>query len=275
MLQLAYEITPDIEERDFRQWYWDPPVPIAKPSVDQRIFGELRGRIDALANNRAAERVLWRSIVSLSWFRQALEETDAIFRFHKLWVAVEALNPLLDEHYNIPTDERAGFQGLRKLAEQAGLGSTCVSESLNLRRELYHAIRATPDDLRRRADSLMADVEALCVAGWKLLLRLRESFPEESVVPHPLNIRVDGVLVHRDESVWNAGSHPFLEATFNFEKVPARDPRDVTFKMSATYSVRNTDGFRAMSQGMWGPTGYQPLTFEGETQVDPNDATDP
>ena len=43
----------------------------------------------------------------MSWFRQALEETDPLFRFHKLWIGVEALNPLLDEHYEIPTDQRS------------------------------------------------------------------------------------------------------------------------------------------------------------------------
>jgi hypothetical protein len=268
VLQLAYEITPDIAERDFRQWYWDPPIPIAKPPVDQAVFGELRERIDTLANDATAERLLWRSIISLSWFRQALEETDPLFRFYKLWVGVEALNPLLDEHYGIPTDQRAGFQGLRKLAEEEGMGSDWVSGPLGLRRQLFHAVRVTADDLRRTADSFVAELEALCVAGWKLLLGVKQPFPDESVVPNPLYIRLDGVLIHHDESTWNSGSHPFLEARFDVEKVPPSDPRDVTFKMSVTYTVRNTEAFRATGQGMWGPAGYKPLTLEKSTEAD-------
>jgi hypothetical protein len=71
--QIAYEITPGIEERLFRQAYWNPPIPTSKPTVNQHTFGELRERIDVLGNDPGALKLLWRSILSLSWFRQALE----------------------------------------------------------------------------------------------------------------------------------------------------------------------------------------------------------
>jgi hypothetical protein len=38
-LHVAYEITPDIEERDFRQWFWDPPIPTSKPIANSAAFG--------------------------------------------------------------------------------------------------------------------------------------------------------------------------------------------------------------------------------------------
>jgi hypothetical protein len=207
----------------------------------------------------------------MSWFRQALEETDPIFRFHKLWIAAEALNPLLDEHYGLAAEERSGFQGLRKLADEVGSGSDWVSDVLKLRRDVFHGLRVTAEDLRTRAQSVVAALEDLCVAGWRLLLDLQEPFPEASVVPHLLHVKVHAVLHQKDYSTWNIGSHPFLEARFDPERVSTNQPRDVTFKLKATYTVRNTDGCRVTAHEMWGPTGYKALTLEeDEVQVDVN-----
>lgn len=160
-LQLAYEITPGVPERDFRQWFRDPPIPVSKPSVNRAAFGELRERIDELAGYEGNQKLVWRTVLSLSWFRQGLEETDPIFRFHKLMVAAEALNPLLDERYGIPENDRRGFQGLRRLADEVGLGAAWVSNALNVRRKLFHGLRVTAEELRSDAQAVLSDLEGL------------------------------------------------------------------------------------------------------------------
>jgi hypothetical protein len=263
-LQLAYEITPGIDEREFRQWFWDPPIPVSKPSVNRAAFGEVRERVDELATADTHERLVWRTVLSMSWFRQALEETDPIFRFHKLMVAAEALNPLLDEHYEISAHDRRGFQGLRRLADEVGLGAAWVSTALDLRRKLFHGLRVTATELRSDAQAVLADLEGLCVRAWSLLLGIKASFPEDSVVPYPLLVKVHGKLLQADASRWSADSHPFLEPQWNVAKVkPAGDPRDVTFTMSATYTVRNVDAFGGpTAHEMWGPSGYEALKYE-------------
>jgi hypothetical protein len=38
-LRLAYEITAGVKQRDFRQWYWDLPLPEGKRRVAQEAFG--------------------------------------------------------------------------------------------------------------------------------------------------------------------------------------------------------------------------------------------
>lgn len=267
-LELAYEITPGLEERRFRQWWWDPPIPIGKPVANAATFGELRDRLDELGNESPPSKLLWRVVLSMSWFRQALDDTDPMFRFLKLWIAAEALNPLLDEHYNIPSDERSGFQGLRRLADELGPGSELVTEVLGIRRALFHGLRITPDELRQRADGVVKDLEELCIAGWRLLVPLQEPFPAESVVPHRLQMQIDAVLVHRDESSWDVHTHPFLEMELVAEKVETDDPREVTFKLPTKGTVRNADGMRLLGQGLWGPTGYSPLKFEEDPGID-------
>jgi hypothetical protein len=263
-LQLAYEITPGIRERDFRQWFWDPPIPVSKPSVNRVAFGELRERIDQLAGDEANEKLVWRTVLSMSWFRQGLDETDPIFRFHKLMVAVEALNPLLDEYYEIAEGDRRGFQGLRRLADEAGLGAAWLSTALNVRRKLFHGLRVTAEELRADAQAVLDDLEALCVRAWKLLLRIEATFPEESVVPYPLQVKIHGKLIQEDASRWSADNHPHLEPHWDLQQVEAKgDPQDVTFKMTGTYTVRNVDAFAGpIAREMWGPSGHQALKYE-------------
>jgi hypothetical protein len=208
----------------------------------------------------------------MSWFRQALEETDPIFRFHKLWIALEALNPLLDEQYSVPPDNRRGFQGLRRLADEAGYGSDWLATTLKLRRDLYHGLRISPSDLRARAHVTLAQAEELTVAGWRLLLGLEQAFPDESVVPHPLHVEMRAILHHRDETAWNALEHPYLEVCFRPEKGDTGDRGDVGFKLPMTCTVRNVDGLQITAYGMWGPTGYRALSPEDALRVSGNPA---
>jgi hypothetical protein len=266
---VAYEITPGIDEREFRQWFWDPPIPVSKPVADPGVLGPLRDQMEAAAEDSEAAERLPRAVISLGWFRQALDETDPLFRFHKLWVAVEALNAPLDDLFEIPKNGRSGFQGVRRLCEESGFGSRLVSEALNLRRHLYHAMGASStDELRRTAEALMPRLESVCIAAWKRLLHIGADFPATSVWPYPLHFRVDGVAHHKDESKWGPGAHPHLEANFNFERVATDDPGEVTFQLSTRYTVRNMDGFGALAHGLWGPTGYSALRSDGETRID-------
>lgn len=68
IIGLAYEITPGVAERDFRQWFWDPEVPTSKPVANAVAFGELRERMDALPADGGPSKLLWRTILSMSWF---------------------------------------------------------------------------------------------------------------------------------------------------------------------------------------------------------------
>lgn len=258
---VAYEITPGVAEREFRQWFWDPSLPVGKPVVSRATFGELRQRIDELSiEGGGPSKTLWRAVLSISWFRQALEETDALFRFLKLWIAIEALNPLLDEHYHIPNDERSGFQGLRCLADEHGRGSDWISAVLGLRRDLFHGLRVRPADLRSRANQMTGGLEDLSIAAWKLLLQLEELYPPTSIVPHRLQIKLHAIVHHLDESAWDVDHHPRLEGRTQATFDPNAPPREVSFTLSSTYTVHNADGIRIAGHEMWGPSGHAPLT---------------
>jgi hypothetical protein len=149
----------------------------------------LRTRTDEL-DTAEKRRVVWRVALSLSWFRQAAHEDDALFRLLKLWMAFEALEPVLRDHCEC--EESSGFQGLRALAEDAGIGSEqCgtgsefISTVLNLRRRLFHALRVTGDELKATAQSVLEPLEQGLAArlGGSPQHRLRD--PARPVGPSP------------------------------------------------------------------------------------------
>jgi hypothetical protein len=260
-VRLAYEITPNLAVRDFRQWYWDIPLPEGKRPVATEAFNALRTRTDELQSPED-ERLLWRTVMSLSWFRQAAQESDALFRFLKLWIAFEALEPVLSAHYGI--EDTAGFQGLRALAEhaeirtsEAGTGSEFISTVLGLRRELFHARRARGDDLRATAESILQPLEEALARAWETLLRIESAtLPDESVIPHRLNLTVFARLHHGDAGTWDEANHPALVLkTFDVKRVPGGDPRDLRFTIQSTHTVTGADGAQVTRMELRGPTG--------------------
>jgi hypothetical protein len=252
-VQVAYETTSGVERREFRQWYWDVPVPMGKAAVPAGAFGQVRTQIDRLVP--ADQRLVWRSVLSMSWFRQALAESDEFGRFFKLWIALEALEPLLADHYNI--EESKGFQGLRALAEERGLGAEWISVALKVRRDLFHGRRVSREEMRDRIHPLLSDLEALLIAAWSSVLHLSAAgFPDESVTPHPLTLQLHGVFLQRDASRWSEETHPTIELkSLEFKRLDTGDPRDVQISVQHEHEVRNADGAQITRLELRGPAG--------------------
>jgi hypothetical protein len=261
-VRLAYEITPGISQRDFRQWYWDIPLPEGKRPVSRRAFGALRTRIDEL-DTAETRRVVWRVLMSLSWYRQAAHEDDALFRFLKLWIAFEAVGPLLADHYRC--EESRGFQGLRALAEESGIGSEelgtgseFITNVLRLRRELFHARRVTSDDLRATAETVLEPLEQALARAWEVLLGIDSgTLPDQSVIPYRLHLKVFAVLHQANVDTWSERVHPALVLkAFEAKPVVAEgDPRDVTFTIQSTHTVTGVEAAQLTRMEIRGPTG--------------------
>jgi hypothetical protein len=53
------------------------------------------------------------------------------------------------------------FRGLRRLADETGLGADWVSNALNLRCKMFHGLRVTAEELRKQAESIVPELEDL------------------------------------------------------------------------------------------------------------------
>ena len=212
--------------------------------------------------NATSQRLLFRLVISISWFRLASEESDATFRFVKMWMAAEAIDPVLAEHYGI--NETSGFQGLRRLAADIQIGENVVSDALNLRRHMFHALRTTGDELRTMAQPLRAPLENLIVSSWRVLLDIQPgTLPDESVVPNPTHLKLFAELHHEDATTWGEDHHPYLELKeLEFKRVDTGNPRELKFTTTHTHTVRNVEGARVTQTEIWGPGGPKQITTE-------------
>jgi hypothetical protein len=77
----AYEITPGVREREFAQWYADLPILLGKTPVVQDAFAALFNPILAGPPGTDDWRLTQRLMLSLSWHRLAMSETDSLTRF--------------------------------------------------------------------------------------------------------------------------------------------------------------------------------------------------
>jgi hypothetical protein len=222
-LDLAYEITPDADVRQIRQWFWNTPIVVGKTPVPEALFGDLFTSFTECTD----EKLLWRITQSISWHQRALAEADAVARFTGLWIACEALEPRLRELFEIRDEKssaslrlqfkplrlrverpplRVVFPGLKALADADGATSDLVRRGYTLRNDLFHARRVAAPDLVARARDLIPGLEGLLPSAWSRLLGISErtiDFPAVSVVPHRVGMFFDAELLHQDEKQWD------------------------------------------------------------------------
>jgi hypothetical protein len=254
---VAYEVTDGVSERAFAQWYKDLPIVVGKTPVRAGAFGALFEGLFVDGPGVADERLMWRVLSSLSFHRFAMEETDPLTRFLALWIAFEALTPLLGDHYGVA---QGGFGGLRALANDAigDGGSEFVSQALGLRRDVFHARRVPADEIKRRAKELVPRLEDLVLHGWLTILNRhedQENFPAASVIPYPARLVVKAIIHQRDTSPWQGGVHPHFEGHLTPSRVPTGDDRDVGVTYTSNLTVRNADGMQLTRMEIRGPLG--------------------
>lgn len=263
LLQLAYEITPGVTERAMLQRFPAPELPNSKTPVPQvplfKIVDQLYTQTD--------QTLIWRIVLSMSWHRQALDEKEPVFRFLKLWIAFEALEPRLADLFGI--SNAAGFQGLRRFAEEAGYMSETVTTALGVRRDLFHARRVRPADIRDRATPLLPILEGLLVAAWTRLLgvpELTDQLPSSAVTPYPMQWEVRATLLQEDVSMYGSDSHPHFEGELSMGRLPPGRPGDLNVQVQSSLRLENISGqWRPIEWKLTGPSGPNIPTFTDRT----------
>jgi hypothetical protein len=255
--RLAYELPVTGKASALKQWFDaseipPTPVPVPVPALDA-----LWRAVHEMAVNRPelAQRV----IISMSWYRRALREVEDLYRFQQLWLAFEAIDPSLADAYRLPASERAGFQGLRRLADEVGGGSQLVSTALGVRRDLFHTRRVLPDHMRARIRPVLAQLDRLVTAAWWKLLELPDDavLPASSVRPFPQRFVV-WMDVAPDEQGWSEDRHPHFDLQLAFARQAPAAPGQVTFSTSPSVTLHNAVSRGDLHFEQWGPETSAP-----------------
>ena len=99
--ELAYDITQDIEDREFLQFFYD--LPLKSPSrrdLPPKFFLEL---MDRIIKNPDREMV-GRMRRAVRWYRMGVLATDVFDKFNCFWIGLECLNPLLQRSFQASDD---------------------------------------------------------------------------------------------------------------------------------------------------------------------------
>lgn len=98
---LAYDITPNIEDREFIQFFHD--LPLKSPSrreLPPKFFLELMNKIIKNPDQKTVERMRR----AVRWYRMGVLATDVFDKFNCFWIGLECLNPLLQRSFKVSDD---------------------------------------------------------------------------------------------------------------------------------------------------------------------------
>lgn len=249
---LAYEITPGVVERDFRQWYRDLPLPLAKTSVPNLPFADVFQGCTSVTDPYLRHYV----IMPMQLYAAALRQTSPVLRFMLFWPACEALDrPLRSRLSRTPKDSH---WALKALAESQGEPAALIVDAYQLRNDLFHVRHETDlSRLRDRAEEISSRLEPVALRGLLTLLGLSDhmsDLPAHSVSPHPMQLILTAVM-HAEVDDLNGDNHPHVEFSPAIQLDSIDDDGSIRISMPSRFTVRNCQLLSPRSVEIRGPHG--------------------
>lgn len=221
--ELAYETTPDIEQRAFVQQFDVPHSPVSRGELESKVMDQLREAFEGISSEKISDR-LGRAV---RWYRKAALEIDAIDRFSYYWLGLEALNPILENHYKAvrPTHtcpkcghtwEFQGLSGVRALMEnEFDDGSKKFNLLRQLRVDIQHETKPI-EEMYSRVANLLQLVREAHIAGLLAILglnKLRSDMMNYEITNAvPTRIEIPAVIHGKDPSnLGPPGQDPHLD----------------------------------------------------------------
>lgn len=232
---LAYETTPDADERDFRQWHGPLPLPIGKTPVPEPPFGQF---FEAYVVPRDPS-IQYPILMAMQLYSAALREIEPVLRFMLFWPACEAMESSLRR--KLDRKLKNSFWGLKGLAERHCETADLIDDAYLLRNDIFH-VRGGVDAsaMSARAQSISDRLEPIIAPGISLLLDLgaaavEAQLPAHATSAHPVQL-IFIATMRGDPGLWNADSHPHVE--INFDVVPVETNADGSLNFKAPSSLR-------------------------------------
>jgi hypothetical protein len=98
--ELAYEITSGISYRSFLQFFHEVPVGASRREIDYVAMIDMMNKVSNINDPNKRDRVTR----AIRWHRRGALASDVLERFTWFWTGLEALNPLLQEIFDVSDD---------------------------------------------------------------------------------------------------------------------------------------------------------------------------
>lgn len=220
--ELAYEITPTVEEREFIQFFHDPlHMTVSRRTLDHQLLTLL---IDMTMKLKPDDRE--RVGRAIQWYRIGSMTPNVFDKFNCFWIGLEALNPILQEKFSVGNDPikcpkceyewvpTPTVSGIRTFIQtNIPEGRELYRRFHNLRVDLVHS-RKGLGTLRKEVVDLVPRISEVLFRAICFLLGIAEwdKIPYKGILEKvPLRIELEAVLVGGDpKSLGPEGRDSFL-----------------------------------------------------------------
>jgi hypothetical protein len=249
---LAYEVTPNVQKREFLQTFFDPAkIQPSRRTLDHKLLAKIIDhifKIDSYSNRCVAR--------AIRWYRMGTLTFDIFDKYSCFWIGLEALNPILQQKLSVKDDlttcpnPLCGYKwvssptisGIRTfIKDRLHVSSIFYQRFHNLRIELMHskcelskiqndALELTPKlaETLFRAICFVLDIE-----DW-------QSLPYRSILENvPIRIEFEGKLVGCEpSSLGTDGKDPYLEPSHEMASIKVLEDGSITFEGVSNFAAR-------------------------------------
>lgn len=237
---LAYEITPNVSEREFIQIYHDPfRVVVSRRTLNHELLIQLMDHF-MKSEPKTGERI-GRSI---RWYRMGTATFDVFDRFNCFWIGLEALNPILQNKLKVGDDKTKCPKCQHEWASTPTVSGirlfvqTKISEGRKLYkrfRELRINLMHSKEDfgkLHAEATELLPEIGEVLYRAICYILGIEqwETAAYKKILEKiPMRIELEATLVNGEpETLGPDGKDPYFEPTHEF--TPKFSDAGITFE---------------------------------------------
>ena len=278
---LMYETTPENGEKDFLQVFWNPAtIQLSRRMVDPPFLTRV---IDnALKQGPSFHRIAR----AINWYRLSMMSSNIFDKFNCFWIGLEALNPLLQEKFDIidmPKDVICAECGHKwQITDKSIVGiKSLITVKMNdkalfvklrtLRRDLLHStceLGKVNDDTRQLTPKLGEILfRAVCLLldfpDWNTL-EYREAF--ESI---PMRLEVEGKITGEFPSTFGLdGNDPYIEGHFPVTEITEKDNLvyNIKWQSNLTHKFPPSQKFEMKSITLFGDKEQTGMSIETEVK---------
>jgi len=247
--EIAFEISPNVEEREFLQVFYDPPLILpSRRQVDPQPiidFIERQLRLPQSFSERLAR--------AIRWYRLGAMVTDIFDQFNCFWIGLEAMNPLLQEKFLVKDDQTTCPQcGLRVTPPTIAGVKLFIEEKMKDGKLLYKNIRKLRTGIMHstmKLQEIQQLVSEYAPKTGETLFRAIcyiSGFDEWETMSHgaifkefPMRGELQCVLIGGDPSFLGAdGKDPHFQLIQDLKELKSEEDGSVTYTVSTSYTAR-------------------------------------
>lgn len=221
--ELIYEITPNVQQREFVQVFYNPLA----LRISRRVLGPqlLINMMDR--SLKLKSEYFGRIGRAVGWHRRGIMTSDKFARFNCFWIGLEALNPLLQDELSVKDDPvKCQECGHKWVASPTVSGiRTFTQQKLPNGKQLYkrvHQLRINIMHSTRELGRLISEVKELAPKTGEILFRaicflLRvndwDAITYKNILERvPTRLELHGTLIGgKPDSLGPEGKDPYFE----------------------------------------------------------------